>query len=74
MITKSLKVCLVQIIIQYSSKVVCYFSFNRNSQLLLSRFNLVPADEDDDDVDDDDGDTVFMPIKANDDDEPVRIR
>lgn len=37
--------------------------------LYIQKILLVPNDEDDNE----EGDTVFMPIKSNDDDEPVRF-
>ena len=59
MIKKWLKVCHVQQTILFNLKHVCPSFFN----LFFCNLLLVPNDED--------GDTVFIPIKSNDDDEPV---
>lgn len=65
MIRKWLKVCHVQQIIHFNLKHV---SHRQGNLIYLKKIKhllfLVPNDED--------GDTVFMPIKSNDDDEPVR--
>ncbi len=65
MIKKWQKVCHVQQIILFNLKHVGHFFVLFDS--FLDDLFLVPNDEDDNE----DGDTVFMPIKTNDDDEPV---